>query len=83
MTTRYSFFGTAVRQISFGIWAAMAILGPQFARADQPSDFFETKIRPVLVEKCIACHGSSKQTSGLRMDTRAAMIAGGDSGNPS
>ena len=80
MTTRYSFFGTAVRQISFGIWAAMAILGPQFARADQPSDFFETKIRPVLVEKCIACHGSSKQTSGLRMDTRAAMIAGGDSG---
>jgi len=49
-------------------------------KADEKSDFFEAKIRPVLVEKCIGCHGPSKQVSGLRLDSRKAMLVGGDSG---
>jgi hypothetical protein len=53
---------------------------PGVVCADEKDDFFETKIRPVLAEKCLDCHGSAKQTSGLRLDSRAAMIAGGDSG---
>lgn len=52
----------------------------QSVLGDQPADFFETKIRPVLVEKCIQCHGPTKQTSGLRLDSRSAMLSGGDSG---
>ncbi len=42
--------------------------------------FFENKIRPVLIDKCQKCHGSEKQQGGLRVDSRAALLKGGDSG---
>ena len=42
--------------------------------------FFEEQVRPVLVAKCVDCHGPKKQESGLRLDSRQAMIDGGDSG---
>ncbi len=42
--------------------------------------FFEAKIRPLLVERCIECHGEKKQKGGLRLDSRAAWQAGGDTG---
>lgn len=38
-------------------------------------------IRPVLKARCYACHGALKQKSGLRLDTVASMLKGGDSGN--
>ncbi|MFO0954585.1 MAG: PSD1 and planctomycete cytochrome C domain-containing protein [Isosphaeraceae bacterium] len=52
------------------------------AKAPSAEDarFFETKIRPVLAEHCIKCHGPEKQKSHLRLDTRAAALAGGDQG---
>lgn len=63
--------------------------GPSFAFAP-PVDvavesaekvaFFEEKIRPLLIERCIECHGEKKQKGGLRLDSRAAWQAGGDSG---
>lgn len=42
--------------------------------------FFETNVRPVLVEHCEKCHGSKKQWAGLRLDSRDALLKGGDSG---
>ncbi|MBY0522459.1 MAG: PSD1 and planctomycete cytochrome C domain-containing protein [Gemmataceae bacterium] len=42
--------------------------------------FFEAKIRPVLVDQCYSCHSDVKQRGGLRLDTRAALLKGGDSG---
>ena len=42
-----------------------------------PDDRFETKIRPVLAEHCLKCHGPDKQASGLRLDSREAMLKGG------
>ena len=42
--------------------------------------FFETSIRPVLVENCQKCHGPKKQWANLRLDSRAAVLRGGDSG---
>jgi hypothetical protein len=42
--------------------------------------FFESRVRPVLVENCAKCHGASKHKAGLRLDSRAAALAGGDSG---
>lgn len=42
--------------------------------------FFEAKIRPVLVEACLKCHGDKKQSGGLRLDSRSALLAGGDTG---
>ncbi|XZE56499.1 PSD1 and planctomycete cytochrome C domain-containing protein [Planctomycetaceae bacterium SH139] len=47
--------------------------------ADQ-EQFFESKIRPLLAEACGDCHGGTKAESGLRVDSRAALLAGGDSG---
>lgn len=42
--------------------------------------FFETNVRPVFVEHCQKCHGSTKQWGGLRLDSREALLRGGDSG---
>ena len=44
------------------------------------AEFFETHIRPVLVEQCVSCHGPQKQESGLRLDSREALFKGGAEG---
>ncbi|HSG71345.1 MAG TPA: c-type cytochrome domain-containing protein, partial [Planctomycetaceae bacterium] len=41
---------------------------------------FESKIRPLLASKCVKCHGSKKQEGQLRLDSRQAMLTGGESG---
>ncbi len=43
-------------------------------------DFFEARIRPLLVERCLDCHGPSKQMASLRLDSRQAVLIGGQSG---
>ena len=59
---------------------------PAPADAKKPSaqgvEFFETKIRPVLVAQCYECHSekSSKVKGGLLLDTRQGLLQGGDSG---
>ncbi|HCL97828.1 MAG TPA: hypothetical protein DHW77_08700 [Verrucomicrobiales bacterium] len=35
-------------------------------------------VHPILEQKCISCHGEKKQKSGLRMDSHAALLEGGD-----
>jgi cytochrome c553 len=45
-----------------------------------PADSFEKSVRPLLSANCFTCHGSEKQKGGLRLDSRAAMLTGGDSG---
>ena len=42
--------------------------------------FFESQIRPLLLAKCVGCHGSKKQAGGLRLDSRTNLIKGGESG---
>ena len=47
----------------------------------QPSAFFETKIRPILVNHCYACHSAdTKPAGGLRVDDYAGILRGGQSG---
>ncbi len=41
---------------------------------------YERDIRPLLARHCIACHGSEKQESGLRLDSPAGIRLGGDGG---
>jgi len=59
------------------------------SRDNQPSkagiQFFESKIRPVLVSECYGCHSASAKKNNklegeLLLDTRAAMLKGGDTG---
>ncbi|MEZ6032139.1 MAG: PSD1 and planctomycete cytochrome C domain-containing protein [Planctomycetaceae bacterium] len=44
--------------------------------------FFETKIRPVLIDHCYRCHSAEGQglRGGLAVDSRDALLAGGESG---
>jgi len=46
----------------------------------QVVEFFESKVRPVLAERCFRCHGPEKQKNGLRLDSRETMLRGGESG---
>ena len=41
---------------------------------------YETDIAPIFEEHCLHCHGDDEQESGLRLDRRASMLRGGDSG---
>ena len=50
------------------------------ARADERDDFFEAKIRPVLVGTCFRCHGDAKTGGALRIDSREMLLKGGESG---
>ncbi|HVE40707.1 MAG TPA: PSD1 and planctomycete cytochrome C domain-containing protein [Planctomycetota bacterium] len=45
-------------------------------------DFFEKRIRPVLVDKCYSCHsaGAEKIKGNLVVDTREGLLKGGDTG---
>ena len=46
----------------------------------QSPDFFETSIRPVLARNCYACHSVEKQFASLRVDSREALLLGGQRG---
>ena len=62
-------------------WGCMA--GTVRAEGEQTAEqvrFFETSIRPLLIEKCHKCHGVEKQWGTLRLDSREALLKGGDSG---
>src|SRR5207248_3130450 len=47
-------------------------------------EFFETKIRPLLVDNCFKCHSatSEKLKAQLHLDTREGMLKGGESEEP-
>lgn len=61
-------------------WGALLALPSLAAHASGDDGFFEKRIRPVLVEHCQECHGKDKQKGGLRLDSLAASLAGGDLG---
>ena len=44
-------------------------------------EWFETKVRPILVDHCYTCHSAdTKPAGGLRVDDRNGLLAGGNSG---
>lgn len=52
------------------------------SKATDPAaiQFFESKVRPVLLDYCADCHGADTQESDLRVDTPAHLLLGGKSG---
>src|SRR4051812_9625695 len=71
----------AVAGLLVGWTFPAAAAGPQPRPVTpQEAEFFETRVRPVLAEHCVACHGPKKQMSGLRLDSREALLEGGDKG---
>ncbi len=68
-------------------YAVLSVLMSGVARGadDAGIQFFEQKIRPVLVQHCQSCHSvqareSKKLQGGLFLDSAAGIAAGGDSG---
>src|SRR5436190_5399998 len=66
------------------IFAGFLTAGAAFGLANEPSaeevEFFEKEVRPILVQSCQKCHGDKKQEGGLRLDSQASLLQGGDSG---
>ena len=72
--------------VALGLFASVAGLrvfaqpSPMAAApTPQQIEFFEAKIRPLLIESCLDCHGEDEK-GGLRLDSRAAILKGGESG---
>lgn len=73
--------------IAFGIFC---ITIPRFCLAAEPADvdrqaateFFEKKIRPLLIQRCDECHSTQKadESGHLALDNRTALLAGGTRG---
>ena len=42
--------------------------------------FFEQNVRPLLAQNCYSCHSDKKQKGGLRLDSLAAILKGGETG---
>ena len=47
------------------------------------AEFFEKRVRPVLVENCVRCHSAESKPpmGGLRLDSRAGLVKGGGRGS--
>ena len=61
---------------------ATVVTGSTLASAGDDVDFFEKKIRPVLVDHCYKCHSSESDEAagGLLLDSSAGMRQGGETG---
>ncbi len=59
-----------------------AAIAARVGAAEDPGSFFDREVKPVLAEHCFKCHGPEKQKGGLRLDAKALMLGGGDSGDP-
>ena len=67
-----------------GAWCFFGIWSLGFGASTSELDFFERRIRPVLVQQCYECHsaGSKSLKGGLHVDTRDGLRRGGNSGEP-
>src|SRR6478735_2883871 len=65
---------------AMGMMSALAMNSRGAEITNEGRDFFESKIRPVLATECYKCHGAEKSKGGLRLDSRDAILQGGDNG---
>ncbi len=67
-----------------GIGLSLTVILASWCHATTPGqiEFFEKNIRPVLVERCYECHSatSKKLKGGLRLDSKAGFLRGGETG---
>ena len=77
---------TIARMVAPGSLALVATVSAAATAQAPPTpagiEFFEKNVRPVFVSHCFGCHSANatKVRGGLRMDSLAALLAGGDSG---
>ena len=65
-----------MRLVAIALFGSVAAL-----RAVTPAEkHFLAKVQPLLEARCVSCHGPEKQKGGLRLDSRAAVLKGGETG---
>src|SRR4051812_29198487 len=62
--------------IALALAAAAAAAEPTAESGEQLAQ----RVRPLLENRCVECHGERRQKAKLRLDSRAALLAGGDAG---
>jgi len=82
---RPPFFPAFRSAFRFSGLALFACLGPSVCADDVVPDgaaleFFEKNVRPILVKHCYECHAAGEVNGGLRLDSRAGVMTGGDTG---
>ena len=76
-----SFFAVGRNMLSISVWACViGLLTHPNQNFAQDYEAFEIHVRPVLISKCIQCHGDEKQEGGLRLTRREDLLKGGESG---
>src|SRR5688572_30434578 len=60
--------------------AALAADGGEPRPGAGAVEYFERKVRPIRVERCQSCHGEKKRRGKVRLDSRAGLLKGGDTG---
>ena len=61
--------------------ACLLATASMMAATPEDIEFFEKRVRPVLVEKCLECHSETTKTKGgLALDYRDDILRGGDNG---
>jgi hypothetical protein len=82
MKSRSAFSNAAIRDASLLRCSALACFVSVAVSAAEPdgAEFFESRIRPVLVMHCYECHSAEQSKGGLRLDYRGGFEKGGDSG---
>ena len=76
--------GFLVLLIAVGIFADSSSASHKDDLKDEQetqAQFFEAKVRPLLIDNCVRCHGDEKQEGGLRLDSQEAFTKGGESGS--
>ena len=62
--------------------AVVVAVSDEIPISPEQVEFFETRVRPVLIERCFECHSSdaAEVKAGLLVESRKALLAGGESG---
>jgi len=64
-------------RISAVIFCTLAL---EVSAATPAEQHFIEKVKPLLDSRCVSCHGPDKVKAGLRLDSRPAVLKGGESG---
>ncbi|MFN0199859.1 MAG: PSD1 and planctomycete cytochrome C domain-containing protein [Planctomycetaceae bacterium] len=96
MPNRHLRFGFSIIVLTIACWLSPRIgkvaeqqegddltKGPADAEivfSDDDLEFFEKKVRPILVDRCHACHNDKDHKGELRLTSRENLLKGGESG---
>ena len=75
---RSTFFTSTLLETILVLSSSLAVAGDE--SISEQAKFFEAKVRPLLIDHCIRCHGDEKQEGELRLDSQSALVRGGESG---